>query len=328
VNPSSGFTATVVRSVPLRYAAGADPALDRPAHVRSASALARIDGALVVVQDDAGFLALADPATGLCRAVTLPAGEGGLRQFDDVRGNKRHKLDLEAGAAVPDPRGGELLLAFGSGSTAARESVVVVRGVTAGAPEVRVIPLPALYALLRAEAAFSGSELNLEGAVYLDGKLALVNRGNGAARPGRAPVDAIGWMDAAALLAHVEAPDGVEPPPLRDVVGYELGRLGGARLTFTDLAVVEGELVFTACAEDSPNAVDDGPVAGSAIGWIGPEGALRIVPLTWPDGSLVVEKVEGIATGGPAGGFYLCTDPDAPEAPSLLLEVEVGGGGG
>jgi hypothetical protein len=75
-------------------------------------------------------------------------------------------------------------------------------------------------------------------------------------------------------------------------------------------------------------------VAGSAIGWIGAEGAegaegaLRIVPLTWPDGSLVVEKVEGIAAGGPAGRFYLCTDPDTPEAPSLLLEVEVGGGGG
>lgn len=95
-------SARILRTTPLRYAEGADPALDRPAHVRAASAVARVGGRLAIVQDDANFVALVDPATGLAEAVTLPAGEGGLRQFDDLRGNKRFKLDLESCVLLED----------------------------------------------------------------------------------------------------------------------------------------------------------------------------------------------------------------------------------
>src|SRR3712207_3817046 len=78
----------VVRRLPMRYAAGADATLDRPAHVRAASGLVWHGPRLVVVQDDTNFLALVDPATGLAESIALPAGEGGRRQFDDGRGNK------------------------------------------------------------------------------------------------------------------------------------------------------------------------------------------------------------------------------------------------
>ena len=74
--------ARIVRRLPMRYAAGADPAQDRPAHVRAGSALARVGGRLAVVQDDANFVALVDPETGLARPVALPRGAAGLRQFD------------------------------------------------------------------------------------------------------------------------------------------------------------------------------------------------------------------------------------------------------
>ncbi|HEX8906906.1 MAG TPA: hypothetical protein VF771_18795, partial [Longimicrobiaceae bacterium] len=73
------LAARVVRSVPLLYAAGADPSLDRPAHVRAASSAVRIGGRLAVVQDDANFVAMVDPETGLADAITLPAGHGGAR---------------------------------------------------------------------------------------------------------------------------------------------------------------------------------------------------------------------------------------------------------
>jgi len=52
------MTARVVRSVPLRYADGADAALDRPAHVRSASGIVRAGGRVAVIQDDAGRILL------------------------------------------------------------------------------------------------------------------------------------------------------------------------------------------------------------------------------------------------------------------------------
>jgi hypothetical protein len=47
------LAAVVVRQAPLHYADGADPAMDRPAHVRAGSSLARVPGGIAVIQDDA-----------------------------------------------------------------------------------------------------------------------------------------------------------------------------------------------------------------------------------------------------------------------------------
>src|SRR5687767_6667079 len=86
------LTARVLNRRPLLYSAGADPALDRPAHVRAGSGLAWVAGRLAVVQDDAHFLALIEPAQRSVEAISLPVGHAGLRQFDDVRRNKPWKL--------------------------------------------------------------------------------------------------------------------------------------------------------------------------------------------------------------------------------------------
>ena len=117
--------AIVQRSAPLFYNKGADPMLDRPAHVRAGSSLSWFGDRLALIQDDANFL-LIEPHSLQVDAIPLPAGEGGLRQFDDLRGNKRFKLDLEACVTVPTPDG-DLLLAFGSGSTPDREKIVMLR---------------------------------------------------------------------------------------------------------------------------------------------------------------------------------------------------------
>jgi len=191
------LSARIVRTVPLRYAAGPDAATDRPAHVRAASGLARFRGWVAVVQDDANFVALVQPGDGRAGQITLPAGESGVRQFDDLRGNKRFKLDLEACVAVRD-RGGETLLAFGSGSSPLRERIVVVREA-----ETRTVEASAFYAGLRQERGFSGSELNVEGAIEIDGDLRLFNRGNGAPVQGRLPVDATCDVRLAELLDYV-----------------------------------------------------------------------------------------------------------------------------
>jgi hypothetical protein len=323
---SRALGARIVRSVPLLYADGADAALDRPAHVRSASALVPWGGALVVVQDDALFLALADPRTGRCRPVTLPAGEGGARQFDDVRGNKRHKPDLEAATAVPDGAGGTVLVAFGSGSTPTREAVLLARGLGTPGAEVRLAAVPALHAALRAAEGFSGSALNVEGAAYRGGRVVLVNRGNGAPTGGREPVDAFCTVPWEALRLHLEDPARAPAPAPEAVLPCVLPAVGGCRLTLTDAAWIGRRLLFTAAAEDSPNAVDDGPVTGSAVGWLPAEGeAGGVALLCEADGAPALRKVEGIAAGPRPRTLYLCTDPDAPDAPSELLEVELTG---
>jgi hypothetical protein len=320
-----GLGARVVRAVPLVYAAGADAALDRPGHVRAGSALAWVGGTLVAIQDDANFVARIDPSSGQVHPVPLPAGEGGLRQFDDGRGNKAFKLDLEACTAVPDGHGGEMLLAFGSGSSARRERILRVADVDAPHPHVELREAITFYARLREAGEFSGSELNVEGAVWRGDRLLLLNRGNGAAVDGRQPVDATCEVDWAALVAYLDGPGGHPAPSPASITQYDLGEIGGSRLSFTDAAVAGDALVYTATAEASPNAVDDGPVAGSALGIIGADGEARWTELRGTDGGRFDGKVEGVARGARPGTVYVIVDRDDPDRPSELCEVELGG---
>jgi hypothetical protein len=89
--------------VPLAYADGASLAEDRPGHIRAASALRRRGARLVIVQDDVNLIGLWGDEQGVA-PILLPLGPGGLRQFDDGRGNKHSKMDLEACVTLPGGR--------------------------------------------------------------------------------------------------------------------------------------------------------------------------------------------------------------------------------
>lgn len=301
----------------LRYAAGADPADDRPGHVRAASAVAWLGGRLAIVQDDAAFVALLNPREGRVDAVALPVDDG-VRLFDERRGNKARKLDLEACVAVD----GELI-AFGSGSSPARERIVRVRR----DGRVEVVDGSAFYARLRARPDFAGSELNVEGAVLDRGRLRLFQRGNGAPRDGLEPVDAIGDVDAAALWAWF---DGGTAPSLDDVTPVTLGSIGGVRLTFTDAALAPEGIRFLAAAEDSPDAVRDGPVAGVAVGTLpvagGPPAEIRWTPILDSAAEPLLDKAEGLVLdpADPRRGWVV-VDRDDPDAPAELLELAFSG---
>lgn len=321
--PDTALAARIVRSVPMRYAGGADPSLDRPSHVRAASALARAGDRLAVVQDDANFVALVDPRTGEAEAVALPAGEGGVRLFDDGRGNKRFKLDLES-CLVGRVGGREVLLALGSGSTPVRERIAVVDDLEGPAPAARLVDASALYGILREMRGFSGSEMNVEGAVVLPGgTLRLFNRGNGAAGGGHLPVDATCDLDLDAFLAWLDDPS-LPPPAPSHVIQYELGEIGGCRLTFTDAAAFEGRVYFTASAEESPDATRDGPVAGSAIGVFDTDGSGRWARVIGEDGAPFDGKVEAILLRD-ARSAWLLVDRDDPDAASELCEAALDG---
>lgn len=314
--------ARVVRTQAMVYADGADPCIDRPAHVRAGSGTAWHRGRLVVIQDDANFVALVDPATGRAEAISLPAGEGGLRQFDDLRGNKAFKMDLEACTVVPGDGGNEMLVAFGSGSAALRERVLLMVGDDAAPPLIR--EAMTFYAGLRAARDFSGSELNVEGAAYRPGKIVLANRGNGAVVDGIRPVNALCEVDWRELESYLMGADHRPPPAPESIVQYELGEIDGSALTFTDIAVAGDALVYTAAAEASPNAVDDGEVAGSAIGVI-EGGGTRYAVLEDAAGARFDGKVEGVALGTRPGTLLVVVDRDDPRVPSELCEVELSG---
>ena len=317
--------AIVESCTPLRYAEGADPALDRPAVVRAASSLAWVPGGIALVQDDANFIGVFDPEGARTRAIALPTGHEGLRLFDDRRGNKAHKLDLEACVAV-EHEGDTLLIALGSGSTPSREQAVLVRGWASGSPEAELVHLPGLYAALRAERAFSGSELNVEGAIVDGDRLRLFGRGNGAPRDGVLPVNATCELEWPAFLAHLLAPDRQPPPAPAGMVHYELGTLDGVPLGFTDAAVWRGVTLYSAAAEESPDVVRDGRVTGSVIGVIDRSGRTRWAPIIEPSGRLFHGKAEGVLPSRDARDqLFVVVDADDPDAASTLCTVRLSG---
>jgi hypothetical protein len=319
------LAAVVVAWHPLYYAAGADPSIDRPAHVRAGSSIAWVPGGIALVQDDANFIALVDPSDGSARAIDLPAGAAGRRQFDDRRGNKAHKLDLEACVAA-DTADGVILIALGSGSTPRREQVALVRGWESGPPDVEMVHVPRLYDGLRREQRFAGSELNVEGAVYLGDRIRLFGRGNGALRAGIESVNATCDLDWSAFVAHLHRPDRAPPPTPTDVARYELGTIGGVPLSFTDATVWRDAVLFSATAEESPDVTRDGRVVGSAIGVVSGAGGTRWTPLLDDSGVAFAGKVEGlVAAGDPRDRIYVVIDADDPEAASILCTVELRG---
>lgn len=307
--------------IPLRYSAGPDPVLDRPGHVRAGSGLVALGSRLVVIQDDAAFLAVIESESGRVEAIPLPAGPGGRRQFDIRRGNKMDKPDFEAAI----PLGLDGLLAFGSGSAPGRDRVLQVSGIGTTTPVIAVHDAGPLYRALSALPALVGVGLNLEGAVQIGADtLRLFQRGNGAPVGDLRPVNASCDLSLRALLAWLEDPR-VSLPEISQITAFDLGTIENVLLSFTDADAVEDGVVYLAAAEDTPNAVDDGPVVGVAVGIITAEGA-RWTLLRDERGQLVLDKAEGLVLDptNPRRGWVVF-DLDDPDRPTELAALHLEG---
>lgn len=267
--------------------------------VRAGSALLRSNGRLLAVQDDAWCVAW----------VTLPGFRIELQvlQGDGAALPKQQKPDFEAAVKGPDG----MIHLLGSGSTPNR--CAIVRIDPAGAiTEIR--NHPALYGRIGAALRPSGRP-NIEGAIVMDDRLRLFHRGAG--KTPSASVDL--------PLAVLE---GARPEVLASQT-FELGRLDDIALHFTAAALWKaGCTMFLATAEDTENAIDDGPVAGSVIGWINEEGNGRQGPAraSWarllePDGQPSRRKAEGLVVEDDGKAAWILTDPDDSHAPAELCRV-------
>ena len=187
---------------------------------------------------------------------------------------------------------------------------------------------PGLYAALRAERDFSGSELNVEGAVLVGDALRLFQRGNGAARGGLSPVNAtcdVPWS----YFVDLAGGRPVGTPSVGAVAQFDLGNVSGIPLTFTDATVTtSGDVMYLAAAEESPDAVTDGAVVGAALGVTRTTSRgieARYTPLVGENGVPALEKAEGVALGESANQVYLVLDMDDPGRASELCLVELSG---
>lgn len=288
----------------LRYHEGADAGLDRPEHVRAASSAVFVGGKLAIVQDDASFIALVDPRDPNAPVTSIALeDQDGVRQFDDLRGNKHRKLDLEAAVVIDG-----VLTAFGSGSTSVRARVLYGE---------RLITAQDFFTMMRMRADFAGSELNIEGVVRVGDRLRFFNRGNGAVRGEVQPLNATCDIELAAFLAHL---DGGPIPPIVAVEQYDLGEVDGVRLSFTDATMVGDRIIYLAAAEASPDVTSDGPVTGVAIGDLATMSYTRVRTREgWFTG-----KAEGIAFDpeNPQRG-WLVIDRDEPSTAGELYSFDM-----
>jgi hypothetical protein len=276
--------------------------------VRAASAIAPFGDGWLIVQDDATHAAWQRP--GGVRPVRVVDAVDGHETFSSAAGTKHLKPDFEAACPVTvDGRDGVLLL--GSGSTAARMRASLVTLGPDG-PAFRVADLTAVFLRVAAVLGVPPDRLNLEGACRTGDRLRWFQRGNSAAGVPSASAD----VDLAALVAAVRGdgqPDVAVARPRR----YDLGTVAGVALSVTDaVALPDGRVVVSAAAEDTPNAVDDGPVVGAALAVLDGDRVASVAALPDPD------KVEGLALRGPAS-FLAVVDADDPEAPSAQLELRL-----
>lgn len=316
------LTVKIVQSTPMQYREGADKSIDRPPHVRAASGVTNFAEYIAIVQDDANFLVLIEDDMQHVQSIPLPAGPGGKRVFDFDRENQGDKLDLEGCVSVPGSRG-EQLLSMGSGSDENREWVLLVEldDKNGAEHDIDLIDADRFYSYLRTEKDFCGSGLNVEGIVFDDrDSLVLFNRGNSNPKDGLQPVDAIAEISWPDFKNHLENPDEVAPPELKDIKQYNLGELDGVPLTFSDGMHLGDYLLYSASAEG-----EDDYIAGSSIGIINND-SVRWSEVIDEDGTAFEGKIEGlIVDPDDRNTIYFVIDDDQADQPSEIFEAKLQG---
>lgn len=285
--------------------------------VTAASGIAPLGPGWLLAQDDATFAAWLHG--GSVRPLRVLPPVGGLDRFGEVAGTKHLKPDLEV--ACPAQLAGEpAVLLLGSGSTDRRMRGVLV-GLADPGHSVRAGDLSPLYARVAEELGLRPEQLNLEGASRHGDSVRWFNRGNLAAGVPSASVDVPLEHLVSAVLGHTPA----DAVPVGTPRSYDLGEVGGVGLAVTDaIALPDGRLLLSAAAEDSPNAVDDGPVVATALVLVDGGDGVAVAPIPEIHGR--VHKVEGLALRRVAGTevhLLAVVDDDDPDTPSTVIDLRV-----
>lgn len=295
----------------LTLSAASSPA--RPAYLSAASGLVRVARHLYVIADDElhlGQFELGNAASG----ELLRVFPGELP--DKKKARKKQKPDLEVLTRLPAfaQYSHGALLGLGSGSTHHRYRGALVplgaQGEVQGAS--RVLEASAMYELL----AQQFDQLNLEGAWIHGNELRLLQRGN----KGNSP-NAVIHLDLQRLLDNLSVGDRLPAIVPLATHTMELGHIDGVPLCFSDAcALADGRWLFTAVAEDTNNAYDDGACAGAAIGMADAQHRLLWMRRVRP-----AYKVEGIDARQEEDGVHLLlvTDADDEAVPACLLSAVV-----
>lgn len=282
---------------------------ERHMHLSAASGLVHVGDWIYVVADDenhlAKFLVAGDEDGDLVRLF-----DGDLPLTYEER--KAEKSDIEVLTLVPPskryPHGA--LLALGSGSKKKRKKGAVLQLTPASELEkVDIFALNDLYDFLEEKI----GKLNIEGAVIVGEDIVLFQRGNKKNK-----------INATIRMTLDDFYNGIfketkKYKPKINVTHYDLGKIDDVPLCFTDAtALPNGDIVFTAAAENTSDSYEDGKCMGSRVGVIDSKGELLFTETI----DLLV-KLEGVEANvvNNAVHLMLVTDADDAAVPAQLYST-------
>ena len=216
----------------------------------SASGTSIINDTLFVAGDDSPWIYKLDHDYSIISKLKFGQypinGEGVIPKAD--------KPDLEALASFNN-NDIQKVFAFGSGSIAPQRDILVIVNSSSHNPQ--TYSLQQLYNQLRLDKHLQNHELNIEAAAIYKDNLILLNRGKN-------------------LLIQYQLTDLLSslkdkaPIPTPKIYKFTLPEISQIEAGFSGAAFIPGtnKLIFTASAEDTPNAVDDGEILGSMVGII------------------------------------------------------------
>jgi hypothetical protein len=285
-------------------------------HVRAASGLAPFGNRIGLIQDDTRALIWLD-ASGSVMAETPLNEDGSIEHFDEILGNKHRKDDLEAAVSFTHA-GDAYWLALGSGSTPARDRAVLLND-----QSFRWLSLSTWYQALRSRQDFCAGALNIEAAFVYQQRFFLVQRGNGRQKN----VNAIAEFALDEVCAFLQG--SIAAPNVARVTPVQLGAIADAggnpvRWSFADACVIGSRIWFLLSAEDSPDAVADGPVLGTALAYCDDLhfADLNIGSIHDLNQQPVCLKLEGLCALD-ASTLLAVSDQDDPREASRCLRIKL-----
>lgn len=230
---------------------------------------------------------------------------------------KKDKPDWEAMSVVLHRGYDPMLLVIGSGSKSPQRDKAMM--VNLYSSEVGTVThWPQFYQLLR-NTIPANVELNIEGLAQVKDKLVILNRGN---------------INDGNFIAVTDATAPWHLPFNAHIIQSAPADINGVKAGFTGAYYLEEEdiLVYTAAAELTDNAYDDGKVVGSAIGYFSNISKCLAGAELYPDAQVTLDaesniegKVESIALHRKTGNkyeFYAVTDNDDEMGSLYLLSLQ------
>lgn len=300
--------------------------------IGSASGVEVVEGMIYIVSDDSQYLYKLNYALEIKEKISLY--DSGFSDPDKI--SKKEKADLECMAQL-SINGYKHLLLMGSGSLSPQRD----KGFLVKLPtnynrkhQVWAIDFSAFFGLLkRNDDITTSAEINLEGLAFGKENVLLLNRFN--------PSGSKNVVLAFKKEEFIEFIQGhMDGLPFPSVEPIELPSIESVPFGFSGADCFDGVFLFTASAEDTSNAIDDGNVLGSMVGVLeitpvdsGRSGIRNIpslkscVVVKDEKGNTYTGKIESLSgyekDSDSSYTFIAVTDSDGGKSEILMLQIDL-----